>query len=95
MGLKKAIIKAGQGNVRTEIWTGNLLSVIAILDPQTPHQLLRDIQSLLTQNRNILVRCIKAHVGYRGNEEPDTLSKNATTKGVVVNELKPKALMRT
>ncbi|GBM59643.1 hypothetical protein AVEN_60383-1 [Araneus ventricosus] len=45
--------------------TDSLSSVMAVLDPHTPHQLVRDIQSLLTQNRNILVRWIKAHVGYR------------------------------
>ncbi|GBN85479.1 Protocadherin Fat 1 [Araneus ventricosus] len=37
---------------------------MAVLDPHTPHQLVRDIQSLLIQNRIILFRWIKAHVGY-------------------------------
>ncbi|GBM16867.1 hypothetical protein AVEN_99759-1 [Araneus ventricosus] len=36
--------------------------------------------SLYTQNRNILVRWIKAHVGYRGNEE----AEKAITEGVGV-----------
>ncbi|GBO15353.1 hypothetical protein AVEN_226331-1 [Araneus ventricosus] len=55
---------------------------MTVLDYHTPHQLLRDIQSLLTQNRNILVRWIKTHAGYRGNEEDDTLSKKAITEDV-------------
>ncbi|GBN16141.1 hypothetical protein AVEN_22441-1 [Araneus ventricosus] len=53
------------------------------------HQLVRDIQSLFTQNRNILVRWIKAHAGYRGNEEVDTLAKKAITEGVVMKALNP------
>ncbi|GBO30773.1 hypothetical protein AVEN_239732-1 [Araneus ventricosus] len=52
--------------------------------PLIPHQLVRDIQSLLTHNRNILVRWIEVHVGYRGNEEADTLAKPA---GVVSPKL--------
>ncbi|GBM66853.1 hypothetical protein AVEN_128525-1 [Araneus ventricosus] len=62
---------------------------MAVLDPHTPHQVVRDIQSLLTQNRNILVRWIKAHIGYRGNEEADTLAKKAITEGVVMKTLSP------
>ncbi|GBM88432.1 hypothetical protein AVEN_217749-1 [Araneus ventricosus] len=73
MGLKEAIIRASQGNETTKIWTGSLSSVMAVLDPHTPHQLAGDIQ----QNRNILVRLIKAHAGYRGNEEADTLAKTS------------------
>ncbi|GBL91245.1 hypothetical protein AVEN_195131-1 [Araneus ventricosus] len=67
MGLKEAIIRASQENEITKIWTDSLSSAMAVLDPHTPHQLVRDIQSLLTQNRNILVRWIKAHAGYLGH----------------------------
>ncbi|GBL84263.1 hypothetical protein AVEN_118650-1 [Araneus ventricosus] len=63
---------------------------MAVLDPHKSHQLVRDIQSLLTLNRNILVRWIKAHVGYRGNDEAGTLAKKAITEGVVVKALKPR-----
>ncbi|GBM42145.1 hypothetical protein AVEN_99063-1 [Araneus ventricosus] len=77
MGLKEANIIASQGNDKTNIWTDSLSSVMAELDPHTPHKLVRDIQSLLTQKRNILVRWIKAYVGYRGNEEADTLAKKS------------------
>ncbi|GBL78923.1 hypothetical protein AVEN_48895-1 [Araneus ventricosus] len=87
--LKEAIIKASQGNEITKIWTGSLSSVMAMLDPHTLHKLFRDIHSLLTQNRNILVRWIQAHVGYRDNEEADNLAKKAITEGVVVKALKP------
>ncbi|GBO06978.1 hypothetical protein AVEN_110738-1 [Araneus ventricosus] len=55
---------------------------MAVLDPHTPHKLLRDIQSLLTENRNILARYFKAQVGYRGNEEADTLAEKTITEGV-------------
>ncbi|GBM60684.1 hypothetical protein AVEN_62633-1 [Araneus ventricosus] len=48
MGLKEAIIRASQGNLITKIWTDSLSSVMAVLDPHTPRQLVRDIQSLLT-----------------------------------------------
>ncbi|GBN56710.1 hypothetical protein AVEN_262982-1 [Araneus ventricosus] len=64
---------------------------MAVLDP---HQLIRDIQSLLTQNRNILVRWIKAHAGYRGNEEADTLAKKAITEGVVMKSLNPRCELK-
>ncbi|GBL81166.1 hypothetical protein AVEN_83212-1 [Araneus ventricosus] len=87
MGLKEAIIGASQRNEITKILTDSLSSVVAVLDLHTPHQLVRDIQSLLTQNRNILVRWIKAHAGYRGNEEADTLDKKVTTEGVVMRTL--------
>ncbi|GBM85830.1 hypothetical protein AVEN_162140-1 [Araneus ventricosus] len=94
MGLKEAIIRASQGNEITKIWTDSLSSVMAVLDPRTPHLLVRDIQSLLTQNRNILVGWIKAHVGYRGNEEADTLAKKSITEGVVVKALKPRCELK-
>ncbi|GBN87480.1 hypothetical protein AVEN_204176-1 [Araneus ventricosus] len=87
MGLKEVIIRASQGNEITKIWTESLSSVMTVLDYHTPHQLLRDIQSLLTQNRNILVRWIKTHASYRGNEEYDTLSKKAITEDVVMKAL--------
>ncbi|GBO19130.1 hypothetical protein AVEN_25058-1 [Araneus ventricosus] len=90
MGLKEAIIRASQGNEITKIWTDSLSSVMAVLDPHTPHKLVQDIQSVLTQNRNILVRWIKAHAGYRGNEEADTLAKKAITEGVVMKALNPR-----
>ncbi|GBN86033.1 hypothetical protein AVEN_56394-1 [Araneus ventricosus] len=86
MGLKEVIIRASQGNEINKIWTDSLSSVMAVLDP---HQPVRDIQSLLTQHRNILVAWIKTHVGYQGNEEADTLSRKAITEGVVVKVLKP------
>ncbi|GBM90959.1 hypothetical protein AVEN_131503-1, partial [Araneus ventricosus] len=41
-------------------------------------------------NRNILIRWVKAHVSYRGNEEADTLAKKAITEGVIVKALKPR-----
>ncbi|GBN92997.1 hypothetical protein AVEN_9726-1 [Araneus ventricosus] len=63
MGLKEAIIRASEKNETTKIWTDSLSSVMAELDPHTLHHLVRDIQSLLTQNRNILIRWIKAHGG--------------------------------
>ncbi|GBO19242.1 hypothetical protein AVEN_58274-1 [Araneus ventricosus] len=90
MGLKEAIIRASQGNEITKNWTDSVSSVMAVLDPHTPHQLVRDIQSLLTQNRNILVIWIKAHAGHQGNEEADTLAKKAITKGVVMKALNPR-----
>ncbi|GBO05989.1 hypothetical protein AVEN_91010-1 [Araneus ventricosus] len=90
MGLKEAIITASQRNKITKIWTDSLSSIMAVLDPHTPHQLARDIQSLLTQNRNILVIWIKAHAGHRGNEEADTLAKKAITEGVVMKALNPR-----
>ncbi|GBM13942.1 hypothetical protein AVEN_152372-1 [Araneus ventricosus] len=63
---------------------------MAVLYPFIPHQLVRDIQSLLTRNQNILVKWIKAHVGYQGNEEADTLAKKVITEGVVEKALKPR-----
>ncbi|GBO24417.1 hypothetical protein AVEN_222064-1 [Araneus ventricosus] len=94
MGLKEAIIRASQRNETTKIWTDSLSSVMAVLDPHTPHQLVRDIQSLLTQNRNILVKRIKAHAGYRDNEETDTLAKKAITEGGVMKVLNPRCELK-
>ncbi|GBL79035.1 hypothetical protein AVEN_48986-1 [Araneus ventricosus] len=94
MGLKESIIRASQGNEITKIWTDSLSSAMAVLDPHTPHQLVRDIQSLLTQNQNILVEWIKAHAGYRGNEEADTLAKKAITEGVVMKALNPRCKLK-
>ncbi|GBO31931.1 hypothetical protein AVEN_44410-1 [Araneus ventricosus] len=48
MELKEAIIRASQWNEITKIWTDSLSSVMAVLDLLTPHQFVRDIQSLLT-----------------------------------------------
>ncbi|GBM94114.1 hypothetical protein AVEN_237388-1 [Araneus ventricosus] len=95
MGLKQSIIRASQGNEITKIWTDRLSSVMAaVLDPHTPYQLVRDIQSLLTHNRNILVKWFKAHVGYRVNEEVDTLAKKAITEGIIVKALKPQCELK-
>ncbi|GBM10792.1 hypothetical protein AVEN_170-1 [Araneus ventricosus] len=93
MGLKEAITRESQGNKITKIWTDSLSSVMAVLDPHTSHQLSRDIQSLLKQNRN-MVRWIKAHTGYRGNEEADTFAENAITEGVVMKALNPRCELK-
>ncbi|GBN36678.1 hypothetical protein AVEN_220858-1 [Araneus ventricosus] len=93
MRLKEAIIRASQGNEITKIWTDSLSSLMAVFDPHTPHRLVRDIQSLLTQNRNILVRWIKAHAGYRGNEA-DTLAKKVITEGIVMKALNPRCELK-
>ncbi|GBM62826.1 hypothetical protein AVEN_35892-1 [Araneus ventricosus] len=94
MRLKEAIIRASQGNEITKIWTNSLSSLMAVLDPHTPHQLVRDIQSLPTQNRNILVRWIKAHACYLGNEEAEALAKKAITEGVVIKALNPRCELK-
>ncbi|GBM09534.1 hypothetical protein AVEN_100442-1 [Araneus ventricosus] len=94
MGLKGAIIGVIQENEITKIWTHSLSSVMAVLDPHNPHQLVRDIQSFLTQNRNILVRWIKAHAGYQDNEEADTLAKTAITEGVAMKSLNPRCELK-
>ncbi|GBM07562.1 hypothetical protein AVEN_230004-1 [Araneus ventricosus] len=96
MGLKEAItaITARQDKEIKNIGTDILSSIMAVLDSHIPHQLVRDIQFLFTQNRNILVRWIKVHVGYRGNEEADTLDKKAITEGIVVKALKPRCELK-
>ncbi|GBN52208.1 hypothetical protein AVEN_148069-1 [Araneus ventricosus] len=94
MGLKEAIVSACQGKERTKICTDSLSSVMAVLEAHIPHQLVRDIQSLLTQNRNILVRYIKAHAGYRGNEEAYTLAKKAITEDIVMKVLNPRCELK-
>ncbi|GBN24885.1 hypothetical protein AVEN_251757-1 [Araneus ventricosus] len=94
MELKEAIIRASQGKEITKILTHSLPSAMAVLDPHTPHQLVRDIQSLLTHNQNILVRWIKAHAGYRGNEEADTLDKKVITEGVIAKALNPRCELK-
>ncbi|GBM29486.1 hypothetical protein AVEN_255863-1 [Araneus ventricosus] len=94
MGLKEAIIIPRQENEITKIWTDSLSSIIAVLDPHTPHQLVRDVQSLLTQNRNILIRWIKAHVGYRGDEKDDNRTKKAITEDIVVKALNPRCELK-
>ncbi|GBM57609.1 hypothetical protein AVEN_216356-1 [Araneus ventricosus] len=94
MRLKEAIIRTSQRNEITKIWTDSLSSVMAVLDLNTLHQLVRDIQSLLTQNPNILVRWVKAHAGYQGNEEADTLAKKAITEGVVMKALNPRCELK-
>ncbi|GBN82158.1 hypothetical protein AVEN_264784-1 [Araneus ventricosus] len=43
MGLKEAIIRASQRNETTKIWTDSLSSDMAVLDPHTPHQLVRAV----------------------------------------------------
>ncbi|GBM72427.1 hypothetical protein AVEN_114479-1 [Araneus ventricosus] len=94
MGLREAIIRASQGNEITKIWTESLSSAMAVLAPYTPHQFVQDIQSILTQNRNILVRWSKALVGYRRNKEIDTLAKNAIREGVILKALKSRCELK-
>ncbi|GBN82972.1 hypothetical protein AVEN_81938-1 [Araneus ventricosus] len=94
MGLREAIIRASQGNEITKIWTESLSSAMAVLAPYTPHQFVQDIQSILTQNRNILVRWSKVHVGYRRNKEIDTLAKNAIREGVLVKAVKSRCELK-
>ncbi|GBN20629.1 hypothetical protein AVEN_229404-1 [Araneus ventricosus] len=94
MGLKEAIIRTSQGNEITKIWTDSLSSVMTVLNHHTTHHFVRDIQSLLTQNRNILVRWLKGHAGYRRNEEADTLAKKAVTESVVMKALNPRCEMK-
>ncbi|GBM66588.1 hypothetical protein AVEN_73204-1 [Araneus ventricosus] len=94
MGMKESAVRGSQGNEITKIWIDSLSSVMALLDPHIPHQLVRDFQSLLTQNQNILVRWIKVHVSHRGNEDADILAKKAITEGVVMKALNPRCELK-
>ncbi|GBL96115.1 hypothetical protein AVEN_104346-1 [Araneus ventricosus] len=91
MELKEAIIRASQGNEISKIWTDSLSSAM-----YTPHQLVRDIQYLLTHiTSKYSGRWIKAHVGYQGNnEEAYTFANKAITDGVVVKALKPRCELK-
>ncbi|GBM36484.1 hypothetical protein AVEN_249676-1 [Araneus ventricosus] len=43
--------------------------------------MVREIQTFLLSHKHIHLRCLKAHVGYLGNECADQLTKEAITKG--------------
>ncbi|GBN45562.1 hypothetical protein AVEN_270274-1 [Araneus ventricosus] len=92
--LKEAIIRASQGIGITKIWTDSLFSVMAVLTLIPLINLPETCRTLLTQNRNILVRWIKVHAGYRGNEEANTLAKNAIAVGVVMKALNPRCELK-
>ncbi|GBM41881.1 hypothetical protein AVEN_161396-1 [Araneus ventricosus] len=93
MGLKEATIRVSQGNEITKIWTDSHSSVMAVLDLHTPHQFVRDIQYLLTQNRNILDRS-KPMLAISVMKKQILLPKKAITESVVVKALKPRCKLK-
>ncbi|GBN67812.1 hypothetical protein AVEN_36456-1 [Araneus ventricosus] len=54
-----------------KIWTDTLSSLMAILIPKSHHSMVREIQNLLLSHKHILLRWLKAHIGYLGNECAD------------------------
>ncbi|GBL87832.1 hypothetical protein AVEN_192017-1 [Araneus ventricosus] len=64
-----------------KIWTDNLSSFMAILNPKSHHSMVREIHTLLLSHKHIHLRWFKAHVRYLGNECADQLAKEAITKG--------------
>ncbi|GBN60022.1 Retrovirus-related Pol polyprotein from type-1 retrotransposable element R1 [Araneus ventricosus] len=59
------------------ILVDNQASVQAAANPKSINTTAREICKSLITNKHIRISCIKAHVGYDGNEEADRLAKEA------------------
>ncbi|GBL89958.1 Retrovirus-related Pol polyprotein from type-1 retrotransposable element R1 [Araneus ventricosus] len=64
-----------------KILTDSMSSLMAMLNPKSHHNMVREIQTLLLSHKHIHLRWLKAHVGYLDNECADQLAKEAITKG--------------
>ncbi|GBO19522.1 hypothetical protein AVEN_274741-1 [Araneus ventricosus] len=81
LAIRIAIEAASSLHQPIKIWTYSLSSLMAILNPKFHHSMVREIQTLLLSHKHIHLRCLKAHVGYLGNECADQLAEEAITKG--------------
>ncbi|GBN47635.1 hypothetical protein AVEN_110409-1 [Araneus ventricosus] len=80
--ISQAILHHTNSNAQIKIWTDSLSSLQAILNPTSPHDLVRNIQNQLQSKDNIDLGWIKAHIGHYGNETADALAKKAINEGI-------------
>ncbi|GBL74808.1 hypothetical protein AVEN_243661-1 [Araneus ventricosus] len=81
LAIRMAIEAASSLHRPIKLWTDSLSNLMVILNPKSHHSIVREIQTLLLSHKHILLRWLKAHVGYLGNECADQLAKEAITKG--------------
>ncbi|GBN92422.1 Putative protein in type-1 retrotransposable element R1DM [Araneus ventricosus] len=89
LAISKGILHHSNSNTHIQIWSDSLSSLQAILNPTSPHPLVRNIQNQLHAKNNINLGWIKAHIGHYGNEIADSLAKKAINEGISTNLKKP------
>ncbi|GBM93049.1 Putative protein in type-1 retrotransposable element R1DM [Araneus ventricosus] len=89
LAIHQAILHHINSKTQVKIWSDSLSSLQAILNPTSPHPLVRDIQKQLQSKNNIYIGWVKAHIGHYGNETADELAKKAINEGTIINIKKP------
>ncbi|GBM82217.1 hypothetical protein AVEN_265661-1, partial [Araneus ventricosus] len=74
LAIHQAILHHINSKTQVKIWSDSLSSLQAILNPTSPHPLVRDIQKQLQSKNNIYIGWVKAHIGHYGNETADELA---------------------
>ncbi|GBN17816.1 hypothetical protein AVEN_177475-1 [Araneus ventricosus] len=82
LAILEACLWASKTNQQVKVWSEreSCLHSFASFDIKSP--IAQQTQKILLKSTNIKLRCIKAHVGYSGNEAADVLSKKATQEGI-------------
>eukprot|EP00116_Pleurobrachia_bachei_P001378 sb/3461640/ len=78
------MIEEGLKQEEINIWVDSQAAIKALTKTITRHKTVKDcIEKLnnLAQENSVIVRWIKAHTGYQGNEKADELAKTGTKEG--------------
>ncbi|GBO31613.1 hypothetical protein AVEN_123560-1 [Araneus ventricosus] len=68
-------------NQQIKVWSDSESSLHSIASIDTKSPIAQQTQEILLKSTNIKLGCIKAHIGYSGNEA-DVLAKKATHEGI-------------
>ncbi|GBL91332.1 hypothetical protein AVEN_203484-1 [Araneus ventricosus] len=79
---KAAIEWANTAYEEVNIWSDSESSLQALKSFYVKSKIIQEAQMTLLENARIMLSWVKAHIGIKGNEIADTLTKEATTDGI-------------
>ncbi|GBL79359.1 hypothetical protein AVEN_92554-1 [Araneus ventricosus] len=94
LALKAAIEWANTANEDVNIWSDSESRIQALKSFNVKSKITQEAQMTLLENARIRLDWVKAHIGIKGNEIADTLSKEATTDGIPASLPFPKSFLK-
>ncbi|GBN06635.1 hypothetical protein AVEN_215809-1 [Araneus ventricosus] len=94
LALKAAIQWANTENEEVNIWSDSESILQALKSLYVKSKIIQEAQIILIGNARIRLGWGKAHIGLKGNETAYTLTKEATTDGILANLQFPKSYLK-